>query len=69
MSFDPCNRLMKILESIGTTILKVGAHLGMGIYSSHFIALPGSLLAHTFANPCLGRKLKVRVVTLHPFPW
>jgi hypothetical protein len=29
MNFDPCNRLLKIRESIGSPIPKVGAHLGV----------------------------------------
>jgi hypothetical protein len=32
-------------------------------YQEHEMWLPGSLLAHTFASPCLGREPKARVVT------
>ncbi len=41
MSFDPCNFPLKIWESIGTPIPKVGAHLGVwGFIPSHFPTLP-----------------------------
>ncbi len=41
MSFDPCNRPLKIWESIKTLIPKVGAYLGVcGFISSHFPTLP-----------------------------
>ncbi len=72
MSFDPCNLLLKIRESIGTPTPKVGAHLGVwGFIPSHSFALPGkhemwfqsSLLAHTFASPCFGREPKARIAT------
>jgi hypothetical protein len=43
MIFDPCNRLVKIQESMGTLIPKVGAHLGMcGFIPSHSPTLPGA---------------------------
>jgi len=43
MSFDPCNHLLKIRESIGTPTPKVGIHLGVwGFIPSHFLALPGA---------------------------
>ncbi len=35
MSFDPCYRLLKIWESIGTPIPKVGVHLGMWGFILH----------------------------------
>jgi len=41
MSFDPCNRTLKIWESIGTTTPKVGAHLGVwGFIPSHSLTFP-----------------------------
>jgi len=41
MGFDPCNRSLKIWESIETPTPKVGAHLGVrGFILSHFLALP-----------------------------
>ncbi len=40
MSFDPCNRSLKIWESIGIPTPKVGAHLGVwGFIPSHSLAL------------------------------
>jgi hypothetical protein len=43
MDFDPCNRSLKIQESIGTPILKVWAHLRMwGNEPSHSPALLGA---------------------------
>jgi hypothetical protein len=40
MSFDPCNGLSKIQESIGTPIPKVGINLGVwGFIPSHSLAL------------------------------
>jgi hypothetical protein len=42
MSFGPCNRLLKIMESIGTPTSKVGTHLGVwGFIPSHSFALLG----------------------------
>jgi hypothetical protein len=43
MGFDPCNRPLKIQESIGTPILKMGVHLGVwGFIPSHSLTLPGA---------------------------
>jgi len=43
MSFDPCNRRLKIQKSIGTLTPKVGVHLGVwGFIPSHFPTLPGA---------------------------
>jgi len=40
MSFDPCNRPLKIWESIGTPTPKVRAHLGVwGFIPSHSLTL------------------------------
>jgi hypothetical protein len=72
MNYDPWNTSLKIWESIGIPIPKVGAHLGMfGFIPSHCSTLLGTwnviprilLSAHTFASPCLGRKLKAKVAT------
>jgi len=64
MNFDPCDRPMKICESIGTPTPKVGAHLGMwGFISSHSLAFPVSLLAYTFVSLCLGCEPKAKVTT------
>jgi hypothetical protein len=75
MTFDPCNYLLKIWESIGIPTFKVGTHLGVcGFIPSHFLTLSytlgstkcdsrASLLAHTFTSPCLGCEPKVKVVT------
>jgi hypothetical protein len=43
MNFDPCNRLLKIEESIEILIPKVGVHLGVwGFIPSHFFAFLGA---------------------------
>jgi hypothetical protein len=72
MGFDPCNRPLKIRESIRTLTLKVGTHLGVWRFiPSHSSPTPesmkydswASLLARTFTSPCLGQEPKVRVVT------
>jgi hypothetical protein len=74
MGFDPCNRSMKIWESIRTPTPKVGVHLGVWRFNSPtlpYFQPPGSmkcdfrasLLARTFVSPYLGRKPKARVVT------
>jgi hypothetical protein len=43
MSFDPCNYLLKIWESIRTLIPKMGAHLGVwGFITSDFPRLLGA---------------------------
>jgi len=59
MSFDPCNHLLKIQESIRTPSPKMGAHLGVwGFIPSHFPALlgawnvtPGVTLGPHLCNP------------------
>jgi hypothetical protein len=62
MSFDSCNFPLKIRESIGTLIPKMGAHLGVwGFIPSHFLALLGTWNV-TFGltlSPCLHK----------PLPW
>jgi hypothetical protein len=43
MVFDPCNRLLKIQEFIGTSTPKVGAHLRVcGFIPSHSPTLLGT---------------------------
>jgi hypothetical protein len=43
MNFDPCNRPLKIQESIGTPTPKMIAHLGMwGFIPSHSLAILGA---------------------------
>jgi len=43
MSFDPCNRPLKIWKSIRTPTPKVGAHLGgWGFIPSHFPTFSGA---------------------------
>jgi hypothetical protein len=71
MSFDPCNRPLKIQESIGTSIPKMGVHLECESSFPHTLLhsreyemwLPSSVLACAFANPCLGCETKARVTT------
>jgi hypothetical protein len=42
MSFDCCNRLLKIRESMKSLIPKVGAHLGVcGFIPSHSLTFLG----------------------------
>jgi hypothetical protein len=74
MSFDLWNTSLKIWDSMGIPIPKVGIHLGMcGFIPSHsweckcdfWIALS----AHTFPCLCLGHEPKVRVVTLYVDYW
>jgi len=73
MNFDLYNRPLKIHESIGTPIPKIEAHLGVWRFiPSHYLHsrehemwFLGSLLAHTFASPCLGREPKAKVVTYY----
>jgi hypothetical protein len=56
MGFDPCNHFLKIQESIGTPIFKVGAHLGIWRFIlSHSPTLPGAWNVtsslHTWPTP------------------
>jgi hypothetical protein len=73
MSFDSCNRLLKIQKSIETLTPKVGVHLEVkGVHSLTLSYTPGSmkcdsqasLLARTFASPCFYRKPKTKVATI-----
>jgi hypothetical protein len=76
MSFDPCDRPLKVRESIGTLIPKVGVHLGVwGFILSHSPALLGAWNVTpelqswptSFASPCVSREPKVKVATLFNF--
>jgi len=61
MSFDPCNRPLKIWNSLGN----VGVHSLTLSYTPESMTCDSraSFLARTFAIPCLSRELKVRVAT------
>jgi hypothetical protein len=64
MSFDPCDRSLKIRESTGTLTPNMGVHLGVWeFFPSHSLHSRASLLARTLASPCLGREPKARVAT------
>jgi len=72
MGFNPYNCTLKVWESIKTPIPKMGTHLGVWgfipCFSHTFESMKcdswASLLACTFANPCLHCKPKARVVTI-----
>jgi len=67
MSFDPCNRLLKIHESIKIPTPKVGAHLGVCGFILTLSYTPGSmkwdswasLLTCSFASLTLVTRLKL----------
>ncbi len=62
MSFDPWNCPLKIRESIGTLILKMGIHLGVwGFIPSHSFALLGTW------NVTPGLSLGLHICK--PLPW
>jgi hypothetical protein len=69
MNFNPCNCSLKIWEFIVTPIPKVEARLGIVGSFPHTSYTPknmkcdswASLLAHTFASPCIGRESKFKV--------
>jgi len=71
MGFDPCNRFLKIQESIETPTPKISLTWECGVHSltlSHtFTSIKcdsqASLLAHTFISPCFGHKPKAKVAT------
>jgi len=72
MGFDPCNRPLKIWESIGTPIPKMGVHLGVWRFNpSHSFALSGAWdltpglpsWPRNLVSPCFGREPKARVAT------
>jgi hypothetical protein len=76
MGFDPCNCSLKIWESIGTLIPKVGFIWECGgsfphtlpHFREHEMWLLASFLDHTFASPCLGCEPKARVAIIpRPF--
>jgi hypothetical protein len=73
MGFDPCDRSLKIWESIGTPTPQSGSSLGsVKVHSFTLSYTPksmrcdfwASLLARAFANPYLYREPKARVVTI-----
>ncbi len=83
MSFDPCNFLLKIWESIGSPTPKVGTHLGMcGFIPSHSPTLLGAwimiLRLHSWpaplqalalvASPRLGLRQSKRTSSIKFFP-
>jgi hypothetical protein len=56
---------LKFWKSTGTPTPNMGVHFGsVGVYSHTLPHSRASLLAHTFANPCLGREPKARVATV-----
>jgi len=65
LGFDPCNRSLKIRESIGTPNSQSGISFGSArVHSLTLSFIPGlPLLARNLASPCLGCKPKARVVT------
>ncbi len=71
MNFELCNCPLKILESIGILVPKMGAHLGVWEFIPSLSYNPknmkcdfqASLLAHTFTSLGLGREPKARVAT------
>jgi hypothetical protein len=75
MGFDPCNRAMKIQESIWDSNSQHGSSLGsVKVHSLTLFALPGvcdvtpgSLLARNLATPCFSREPKAKVATIAPF--
>jgi hypothetical protein len=75
MGFDIYNCFLKIQESIGTVIPKIGAPFGsVKVHSFTLSYIPGSmkcdswasLLSRTFVNLSLSHKPKARVATLSP---
>jgi len=68
LSFDPCNRSLKIQESIETPTPKVKAPLGAwGFILSHFPSLVGFPFGPQPCKPLPWSWAQVRVVTSHPF--
>jgi hypothetical protein len=77
LSFDPCNGLLKIRESIGTPSPKVWVALrGWRFIPSHFLTLPWTcgvtlelpLGSQPYKPLCLGHEPKARVATLKVHP-
>jgi hypothetical protein len=67
MGFDPCNRFLKIWESISTPTSKVGVHLGVWRFNFHTLPYSqppmsmkcdswASLLARNLASRSIPRK-------------
>jgi hypothetical protein len=77
LSFDPCNRPLKIRKSTETPNPQSGTPLGCeGSFSHTFshsreyvVQLPASLLACNLVNPCLGHEPKARVATKARWLW
>jgi len=73
MIFDPCNCPLKIQESIGNLIPRVGIHLRVwGVHSLTLSYIPKSMkcdsrasfLARTFVSHCLDCEPKVKFATI-----
>ncbi len=70
MSFDACNRPLKIWKSVWTPTSNVRVHLGMWGSFLHIFYIRGSmkcdsqasLLAHTFASPCINHDSKAKIM-------
>ncbi len=77
MGFDPCNRALKIQESIGTPTPKVGISFvgSVRVYSLTLSCTPKSMrhdsrasfLDYNLATPYFGREPKARVTTIYVF--
>jgi hypothetical protein len=72
MSFDPCNRALKIRKSFWDSNSQHGSSLGsVRVHSLTLFALPGACevtpgspsWSTTLQPPCLGREPKARVAT------
>ncbi len=69
MSFDPCNRALKIWESFWDSNFQHGSSLGsVRVHALTFFALPGTCEVTPGspswpATPFLGREPKARVAT------
>ncbi len=70
--FEPCNRLLKIRESIWDSSSQNGSSIGsVKVHSLTFFCTPTSMrcdswasfLAHTFASPYFGHEPKAKVAT------
>jgi hypothetical protein len=71
MSFDPWNCPLKIWKSIGTPTPKVRVHLWVWGFIPISMKCDSRdlLLAHTFANLCLSREPKAKVMTSRMSMW
>ncbi len=70
MNFEPCNCILKIRESIGSSLGSVGVHSLTFSYTPRSMKCDSqaSLLAYTFANLCFDREPKVRVAIAFVVP-